>query len=273
MNKPTILITGASSGIGRKLAEYFDERGWQVAATMRDPEKGAMLEQKGRQCRVYRLDVTEEDSINEAIAEAMQDFGQIDVLVNNAGYGVNGPFEAMNEEIIHRQFNTNVFGLMRVTRAIIPHLREIGGGTIIQLSSMGGRFSFPLFSLYHATKWAIEGFSESLQYELSTFNIKVKVIEPGAIKTDFFHRNREVVTRDDLQMYTSYVNTINKVSRRAGNQGQDPAIVAQTVERAATDGSFRLRYAVGKPAPFLLRLRRLLPDSLFFRLIRRRIEG
>ncbi|MDZ8054576.1 MAG: SDR family oxidoreductase [Aulosira sp. ZfuVER01] len=264
----TVLITGTSSGIGKLTAMYFAQQGWNVAATMRNPSKDKDLSNLSN-VKLYSLDVTDNNSIQSAIASAIQDFGQIDVLVNNAGFGVDGVFEAMNDEIIEQQFNTNLFGLMRVTRAIIPHFREQGGGTIIQIASMGGRVTFPLYSIYHSSKWAVEGFSESLHYELEPFNIKVKIIEPGAIKTEFYGSSRQFIMSDDLPMYKSLVDTVEKVSQEAGRNGEPPEVVAKVIFQAASDRSSKMRYSVGQPAPLLLMLRKLLPDSWYFSIIKR----
>jgi short-subunit dehydrogenase len=263
----TVLITGTSSGIGKQAAIYFAQKGWNVAATMRNPDKDKDLRNFSN-IKLYSLDVTVNNSIQAVILSVIQDFGQIDVLVNNAGFAVDGVFEAMTDEVILSQFNTNVFGLMRVTRAIIPHMRSIGGGTIIQIASMGGRITFPLYSIYHSTKWAVEGFSEALHYELKRFNIKVKIIEPGAIKTDFYGRSRQFIAGDDLPMYKPLVDVAEKVSNSTGNSGESPIVVASSIFKAATDNSSKIRYIVGKPAPLLLMLRKLLPDSLYFYIIR-----
>ncbi|OUL34668.1 SDR family oxidoreductase [Nostoc sp. 106C] len=264
----TVLITGTSSGIGKLTAIYFAQQGWNVAATMRNPSKDKELCNLSN-VKLYSLDVTDNHSIQSAIACAIQEFGKIDVLVNNAGFGVDGVFEAMNDEIIEQQFNTNVFGLMRVTRAIIPHMRDQGGGTIIQIASMGGRITFPLYSIYHGSKWAVEGFSEALHYELEPFNIKVKIIEPGAIKTEFYGNGRQFIMSDDLPMYKSLVDTVEKVSQEAGRNGEPPEVVAKVIFQAASDRSSKMRYSVGQPAPLLLMLRKLLPDSWYFSIIKR----
>lgn len=181
----TVFITGSSSGIGRATAEIFSSRGWNVAATMRNPEKEEALGELPN-VKLFPLDVLDNESVKNTIKEIVQVFGKIDVLVNNAGYAAIGPFEAAEEDQILRQFGTNVFGMMRVTKGILPHFRNHGGGMIINISSVAGRTSFPLFSLYNSTKWAVEGFTEALRYELRQFNIRVKLIEPGAIKTDFY---------------------------------------------------------------------------------------
>ena len=166
----TILITGASTGIGKATAELFLEQGWNVIATMRTPKDEQAHERK----LVTRLDVLEQGSIDEAIRLGIEKFGRIDALVNNAGYGLVGTFESMSEGQIKRQFDTNVFGLMRVTKAILPHFRANKAGTLINVASMGGRLTFPFYSVYHGTKWAVDGFSESLSYELGEIGARVK---------------------------------------------------------------------------------------------------
>lgn len=264
----TVLITGTSSGIGKLAAQYFAIQGWNVAATMRNPSKEKDL-CNFPNVNLYSLDVTDNSSIQTAISSAILDFGQIDVLVNNAGFGVDGVFEAMTDEVIEQQFNTNVFGLMRVTRAIIPHMRSLGGGTIIQIASMGGRITFPLYSIYHGSKWAVEGFSEALHYELKPFNIRIKIIEPGAIKTEFYGSSRRFIMRDDLSMYKPLVDIVEKVLHSVGRNGEPPIKVAKVIFQAASDRSLCMRYCVGQPAPLLLMLRKLLPDSWYFYIIKR----
>jgi NAD(P)-dependent dehydrogenase (short-subunit alcohol dehydrogenase family) len=263
----TVLITGTSSGIGLATAIYFAQQGWKVAATMRNPSKARGLEGFSN-LKVYALDVTDRHSIQQALATIMGDFGSVDVLVNNAGFGTDGVFEAMSDEVIAEQFNTNVFGLMRMTRAIIPYFRGQGSGRIIQIASVGGRVTFPLYSIYHSSKWAVEGFSESLQYELAPFGIQIKIVEPGAIKTEFYGEGRKSIPGAELPMYQNFVAKVDRVSQGSGNNGESAAVVAKTVFVAATDRRNKLRYPVGKPAPLLLRLRRLLPDSWFFAVIK-----
>ena len=267
MNK-TVLITGSSSGIGRASALYFQERGWNVVATMRTPEKAGDWARQGG-ITPARLDVLDSDSIRHAIAETIGEFGRIDAVVNNAGYGLVGPFEASTDEQIRRQFDTNVFGLMNVCREIIPHFRRQNSGCIINVASMGGRITFPLYSLYHGTKWAVEGFSESLQFELRPFNIRVKIIEPGPIKTDFYDRSMDLMSRPDLTAYDEFVNRAMPNMQKAGENAPGPELVAKVIYRAATDNSWRLRYQANS-APILL-LRRLIPEGLFHTLMRKAI--
>ena len=265
----TVFITGCSSGIGKQTAELFADRGWNVAATMRRPADAPADLKARANVRLYALDVTVPESVAAAVDASTRDFGRIDVLVNNAGFGADGVFEAMDDDLIRRQFETNVFGLMRLTRAFIPPMRRQGGGTIIQIASMGGRLAFPLYSIYHASKWAVEGFTESLHYELQPFHITLKLIEPGAIRTEFYGRGRAFATSDALPEYNAFVAKVKTYSQRAGQSGEDPSLVARAILRAATDGSSRMRYPVGKPAPMLLAARRVLPDRAFFWMVRR----
>jgi NAD(P)-dependent dehydrogenase (short-subunit alcohol dehydrogenase family) len=267
----TILITGSSSGIGKTIAAYFQAMGWNVAATMRNPEEETELTEL-ENIKCIRLDVTDEDSIRSAIDETIAAFGGIDVIVNNAGYGTIGPFEAASKEQVKRQFDTNVFGVMNVTRAILPYFRNKRSGTIINIASAGGRMTWPLYTLYHGTKWAVEGFSESLQYELRPFNIKVKIIEPGSIKTDFWGRSQEVVRKRGLDVYEEYVNTVVPNLQKTGANAPEPDVVAGAVYKAATDNSWRLRYQPGSGAKWSLLLRRILPTRWFNATVRRVVE-
>jgi NAD(P)-dependent dehydrogenase (short-subunit alcohol dehydrogenase family) len=265
-SRSTILITGASSGIGKAAALLFQKRGWNVAATMRSPERASDLQDIERLI-CLPLDVTEPASIETAIAQAIENFGAIDAVVNNAGYALMGPFEACALDQIRRQFETNVFGLMAVSQAILPHFRARKSGTLINISSMGGRLTFPLYSLYHSTKWAVEGFSESLQYELAPLGIRVKIVEPGPIKTDFYERSADRNLKLDPDYQDFYDRVMPKMDK-AGSTGSPPEAVAEVIFKAATDKSDRLRYTAGKSVGILLNLRKLLPEPWFYRFIR-----
>jgi NAD(P)-dependent dehydrogenase (short-subunit alcohol dehydrogenase family) len=267
----TVLITGSSTGIGKMIAAYFQAMEWNVAATMRSPEKETeLIELENIKC--IRLDVTDEASIQSAIEETITAFGGIDVIVNNAGFGSIGPFEAANKEQISRQFETNVFGVMNVTRAILPYFRSKRSGIIINIACDGGRMTWPLYSLYHGTKWAVEGFSESLQYELRPFNIRVKIIEPGSIKTDFWGRSQEVLVKKGFDVYEDYVNTVVPNLQKSGANAPEPDVVAAVVYRAATDNSWKLRYQAGSGTSFFMFLRRVLPTRWFNGVVRRTVE-
>lgn len=266
-----IFITGASSGIGKAAVKYFADKGWNVAATMRNPEKDAG--EKKDNIKYYRLDVTDNNSIKDSISTAIQDFGGIDVLVNNAGYGAVGAFEKSSNKTVRKQFDVNVFGLMDVTREILPHFREKKDGIIMNISSIGGRMTFPIYSLYNSTKWAVEGFSESLQHELKQLNIKVKLIEPGAIKTDFYDRSQDLIDDYDIPVYDDYEQSVYKAMQKAGEQAPGPEVVAKTMYTAATDKSWRMRYPVGSSAPYLMILRKLLPSGTFNAIVRKVLKA
>ncbi len=255
MKSHTVLITGSSTGIGKATAIEFARRGWNVAASMRSPQSSTLATDHG-ELFTPCLDVTDPASIRETISATLDRFGAIDALVNNAGFMLMGPLEAWREGQLEAQFNTNLFGLVNVTRAVLPAMRRAGGGTIVNISSIGGRIGFPLGSAYHATKFAVEGLSESLRYELAPLNIRVKVVEPGGIRTDFVKRGLQWVELPD------YARTAIPMKRLMGEVDRfapGPEPVAQTVVKATLDRSSKLRYAA-KPGPFLL-LHRLLPDA------------
>jgi short-subunit dehydrogenase len=264
----TVLITGASSGIGKATTEVFARAGWNVAATSREIDKD--LFDEWPHVRVYKLDVTDQTSITFTFEKVVSEFGALDVVVNNAGYGLSGVFEAITDQQIQQQFETNVFGLMRVTRAAIGVMKPEGSGTIIQVASMGGRLTFPLYSVYHGSKWAVEGFSEALSYELRQLGVRIKIIEPGVIKTAFYSRSR-VFSKPDANLgYGQFINQVENSSRPVSDKGRPPVQVAQVIYRAATSRSNKMRYIVGYPAPLLLALRKVLPERMFLRLIRTR---
>jgi len=261
-----ILITGASSGIGLETAKLFQSKNWKVAATMRSPEKCDEL-QRIADIETFRLDVADLESIRSAIAGTLEKFGRIDAVLNNAGYGLLGPFEAASTEQIERQFQTNVFGLFNVCREIIPYFREQKRGTIVNLSSLGGRVAFPFSSLYNATKFAVEGFSESLQYELEPFKIRVKLIEPGPIKTDFYGRSQVVARKEGLSIYDHRLEPFLEFMEKGGNDAPDGTAVAQVIYDAVTDTGRKLRYPINTKG--LIGLRGVVPDRLLFPLVKK----
>ena len=248
----TILITGASSGIGKATAALFAERGWNVVATMRNPSDGTDLADRDNVV-VTALDVLDTGSIEAAVATASERFGTIDVLVNNAGYGAYGPLEATPIETLRRQFDVNVFGLVETMRAVLPAMRSQRSGVIINISSVGGRMAFPLGSLYHGSKWAVEGLSEAVHFELSMLGIRVKIVEPGGVNTDFAGRSFVFTHDPELADYQPLVDMATAAIADAEQSGnQEPEDVAEVIFAAATDGTAQLRYVSGDGAQELL---------------------
>ena len=247
----TILITGASSGIGKATARLFAERGWNVVATMRNPGDGADLEADN--VLVTRLDLLDPATIQAAVAAAEDRFNAIDVLLNNAGFGAYGPLEATPMETIRRQFEVNFFGLIEVTKAVLPGMRKQKSGVIVNISSIGGRMAYPLGTLYHSSKWAVEGLSEALHYELRPFGTQVKIVEPGVVKTDFSGRSFVFTTDPNLEEYQPMVDAMTTMMANMDTSGhQEPEGVAQVIWNAATDGTDQLRYISGDGAVELL---------------------
>jgi NAD(P)-dependent dehydrogenase (short-subunit alcohol dehydrogenase family) len=264
--KKTVLITGASTGIGQAAAGVFAEKGWNVIATMRNPptgKPGAAPEN----ILTLRLDVQDPAGIGQAIQAGIAHFGKIDALINNAGFGLSGLFESIPPEKAREQFDVNVFGVMEVTRAILPHFRGNGGGLILNISSRGGVVGLPLMSLYCASKFALEGFSEALAYELASQKITVKIVAPGGgAGTQFGQRlAREQAHNQPLPDYNGFTDAIAQANARfAGlRQGFSTSSqdVAQVIYEAATDGTDRLRYTVGHDIPPFLKAKKEMADQ------------
>lgn len=268
----SIVITGSSSGIGKATAKYFAAQGWRVAATMRKPENETELNQI-ENISLYALDVTDEASVAAATEQILSDCGSVDVVLNNAGYGLMGPFEAATPEQIKRQFDTNVFGLMSVTRAFLPHFRANGAGLFLNVSSIGGRITFPFISLYHSTKWAVEGFSESLGYELGELGIQVKIIEPGGVSTDFGGRSMDMAGDESLTDYNEAMGRFQAGMADAGLGVSTPEYQAERIFAAATDGTAQMRYLIGDDAVQTYGMREQVGDDVFIAGMKERIFG
>jgi NAD(P)-dependent dehydrogenase (short-subunit alcohol dehydrogenase family) len=260
--KNTILITGASSGIGKATAILFQEKGWNVIATMRNPEGESELKALDNVI-LARLDVLNLDSIQRAITEGINQFGKIDVLVNNAGYGAFGPLEAFSRENIIRQFDTNVIGLIDVTRSILPHFRSNKSGIIVNISSIGGKMAFPLGALYHGTKFAVEGISEAMSYELEQFGAKIKIVEPGAIATDFAGRSLDFSNDESMTEYKGIVEKVNEGMPAFFENASPARVVAEVIYEAATDSTNKLRYTAGEDAKRIVAQRKEADDQTF----------
>jgi NAD(P)-dependent dehydrogenase (short-subunit alcohol dehydrogenase family) len=270
--KKTVLITGCSSGLGKTTAKFFAKKGWNVIATMRRPEQETELGNLG-DLLVTRLDVQDQASLTEAIESGIARFGKIDALINNAGFGLFGVFEATPREKIQEQFDVNVFGVMDVTRAILPHFRNNKSGLIINISSGAGVFTLPMISLYCASKFALEGFSESLSYELASQNIVVKIVEPGGVtSTDFGKRSRQEATHNTaLADYDEFFARTNAIfdGLRAQRLATEEH-VAEVIFSAATDGTDQLRYVATNDIAPLVEARRQTSEQEYMAFMRSR---
>jgi len=240
-----IFITGSSSGLGRATAKLFASKGWRVIATMRNPAKETELGGLSG-VELLALDVTDPEQIKKVVQEAVAT-GGVDVVFNNAGYGLTGPLEGLTDEQINRLINTNLMGVIRTTKAFIPYFRERRAGLFINTTSVGGLTAVPFNSIYHATKWALEGWSESLAFELNRFGVGVKTVEPGGMRTDFFIRSLEVGRHE------AYNALLDKVLGEITDPKQlatysSPEQIAEVVYEAATDGKDQLRYLAGEDA-------------------------
>jgi NAD(P)-dependent dehydrogenase (short-subunit alcohol dehydrogenase family) len=271
----TVLITGASTGFGKAAALHFATRGWQVVATMRDPAAGADLAAHAT-ILVTHLDVQDPASIDSAIAESIARFGAIDAVVNNAGFGLFGIFEGASREKIQEQFDVNVFGVMDVTRAILPHFRARRSGTIVNVSSGAGVFGLPMISLYNASKFALEGFSESLSYELASQGITVKIVEPGGVlDTKFGARSSDEFGNASVPVgYERFVAAMGNVFEglRADRHATSED-VAKVIFEATTDGTDRLRYVATEDIQPLVRARRETSEDAYMHFMRERFHG
>lgn len=254
MQQKVWVITGTSTGIGRTLAEAVVARGDKLVATVRTPGVNQdLVEQAPDRVSILHLDVTQPEQIRGVVRRAQEFFGRIDVLVNNAGYGLSGAVEELAQEQIRRQIETNLIGSILVTQAVVPLMRVQQAGHIIQIASMGGQVAFPGLSLYHATKWGIEGFCEALAKEVAPFGIQVTIIEPGAVRTDFSGRSMEVATPLDVYARTP-VGQVRQMRKLMTSDllrqmiPGDPAKVAGAIVRIASQPSTPLRLTLGSDA-------------------------
>jgi NAD(P)-dependent dehydrogenase (short-subunit alcohol dehydrogenase family) len=258
----TVLITGCSSGIGAATAKVFEHAGWNVVATMRKPDRGVVAQRAGSRLTLP-LDVTIEVSVKAAVSATLEAFGSIDVVVNNAGFGLYGPFETAAPELIARQFDTNVTGVFNVTRAVLPAMRQQAGGVIVNVASVGGFATFPMHSLYYATKFAVVGFSEALNFELSPFGIRVKVIAPGGVETDFASRSLVRTYGDDGGPYAQTLAELETSAAARVDVFGSAASVGESILIAATDGTAKTRYIVGADAQAMLEMRASVSDEKY----------
>jgi NAD(P)-dependent dehydrogenase (short-subunit alcohol dehydrogenase family) len=259
-----VLITGCSSGIGWATARRLANVGWRVYATARNVEAIAPLEESG--CKLLPLDVTDEGSMRRAVDEVERQEGAVGALVNNAGYSQSGAVEAVPMEKVRAQFETNVFGLVRMCQLALPGMRRQGYGRIVNVSSMGGKLTFPGAGFYHASKHAVEAISDALRFEVEGFGVKVSVIEPGLIRTGFAHAAIGSMDGPKDGPYGGFDEAVARATTENYERGPfsrlggGPEVVAEAIARALSARSPRSRYAVTPSAHLLLGLRRLLPD-------------
>ena len=268
-----VLITGCSSGIGWAAAERLARRGWTVYATARNVEAIAPLRERG--CMLLPLDVTDEESMRRAVEEIERAEGAVGILINNAGYSQSGAVEAVPMEKVRRQFETNVFGLARMCQLVLPGMRRQGFGRIVNLSSMGGKLTFPGAGYYHATKHAVEAISDALRFEVRGFGVEVVVIEPGLIRTGFAETTVGSMGEDAASggLYAGFDAGVARATRESYERGPlarlggSPERVAETIERAISAARPRTRYTVTPSAKLLILARRLLPDRAWDSLV------
>ncbi len=267
MENKIILITGTSTGIGKATAKYFADKGWKVAATVRKKEDFFFPGDQPH-ARHFLLDVSEEEQSKKVVEDVIETFGGLDVLVNNAGVAVFGAFEENSPQSVEDQFEANLFGPMRLTRCVLPYFRKNRNGIIITVSTMGARTGVPFYSVHSATKFAVEGFFESIRFELSPFHIRVKLIEPGSYQTNISINgnkyNKIPVGDDYLPFHEKQAEMLRKYEHR-GN----PVEVAKAIWQAATDNTMKLRYVVGQDALQMERMKREMSDEQLFELMGR----
>jgi len=262
-----VLITGCSTGIGRATAEHLAARGWNVYATARKPESIADLASRG--CKTLALDVCDDASTRAAVETVERAEGAVGVLINNAGYGLEGAFEEVPMTDIRRQFETNVFGLIAMTKLVLPAMRRQRWGRVVNLSSMGGKLTFPGGAYYHATKHAVEALSDALRFEVKGFGIDVIVVQPGPIKTRFGDTAVGSIAMPKDSPYAAFNVVLEKQIREAYEGGPmarfaaPPDAVAEVIEKAITATNPKTRYKVTLAARVLMGLRRVLPDRAF----------
>lgn len=271
-DKKTVLVTGCSSGIGYATCLMFARNNFATYGSVRDLSKAERIQEitniEKLPLKIIRLDVNEDESIGIAIQEIISDSGRIDILINNAGYGMFGPIEEISIEEIKEQFETNFFGTIRLIKAIVPIMRKQRNGTIVNISSMVGRFGVPLNAAYVSSKFALEGLSESISFELEEFGIKVILIEPGVIQTDFF-QNLKIKGNDTKSPYYKLMNKrIAFLKAAMKNSVSSSDQVADTIFHAVKSGDPDMRYVIGNDATNSIHMRKSLSDREFMKWIK-----
>jgi NAD(P)-dependent dehydrogenase (short-subunit alcohol dehydrogenase family) len=266
MGQRVVLMTGISSGIGEVTAKRLAQMGFAVFGSHRSISSG--IDAHGM--NVFPMDVCSDDSVRRGIDFVIEKAGRIDVLINNAGYALDGALEEASLKEAKAQFETNFFGVARVIKAVLPTLRSQRSGHIVNVSSVVGLFSVPFWGFYSASKFALEGYTEALHYELKPFGIRVSLVEPGFTHTDLLHHGHHV--QNDIDAYASRKKRGLGAIAKYIEQAPSPAGVADCIARVVTNGSNKLRYKVGKDAKLITRLRRFLPQTLFETIVYRHFE-
>jgi NAD(P)-dependent dehydrogenase (short-subunit alcohol dehydrogenase family) len=271
MRSKAVLITGCSSGIGHATAAQLVARGWNVYATARRPETIGDLAEKG--CKTLALDVTDEESMSAAVETVTKLEGAVGVLINNAGYSQSGAVESIPLDEIRRQFETNVFGLIRMSQLALPGMRDQRWGKIVNIGSMGGRLTFPGGGIYHATKYAVEAISDAMRFEVRGFGVDVILIEPGLIVTNFGEAATATVPGAADGPYAEFNSAVGKLTTNAysgpmAKLGGPPDAVAETIADAIASNRPKPRYAVTASAHVLINQRRFTPDRVWDALMR-----
>ena len=275
-NNKVAVVTGSSTGIGYETSLMLARNGFQTYGTMRklEEEKSKPLTEVAKnenlQLQVIELDVDNDKSVTDAINTIVDERKRIDVLINNAGYALGGALEDSSMNEIKAQFETNFFGAVRVMKAVLPVMRRQGAGKIVNITSMGGRISIPLSSSYHGSKFALEGLSESIQYELEPFGIKIILIEPGAVGSNFW-KNIKIAksSSDSNSQYTQFGNKILKAFKEMEEDVISPSVVAKVILEAVTSDNPQLRYIVGEDASKTIEARKNMSDKEFGNLIKK----
>jgi NAD(P)-dependent dehydrogenase (short-subunit alcohol dehydrogenase family) len=273
-NQRVAVVTGASSGIGYETSLTLARNGFHTYATMRNLEKYKSITEIANTeklpLQVVQLDVTDDGSVKDAINRIVTEKKRIDVLVNNAGYGLFGSLEDMSVEEIKKQFETNFFGVIRVTKQVLPIMREQNSGIIVNVSSVGGRIGLPVLSAYHSTKFAMEGLSESISYEVEPFGIRIVIIEPGVIRTNIM--NSSTAAKKALDPKSPYFKLMQKLQNHfksnMENKSSPPEEVAKVILQAVMSENPELRYTVGIDASRIIQARTNMPDKEFQQIVK-----
>jgi short-subunit dehydrogenase len=273
------VVTGSSSGIGYETSLLLARKGFDTFATMRKLEGGSrqitdIAKNENLPLQVIQLDVNNDKSVIDAINRIVKKKDRIDVVVNNAGYALGGAFEETSMDEIKKQFETNFFGAVRVMQAVIPIMRKQRSGKIVNITSMGGRISIPLSAFYHGSKFALEGLSESIQYELEPFGIKIILIEPGAIGSNFWKniKTANKASSNPNSPYAQLANNMSEAFKKIEQNAIHPSEVAKVILDAVTSDDPQLRYLVGNDAAMLMEARKNMSDREFRSLIKKQFE-